>query len=255
MNDLVSIITPVYNSEKYLFETINSVINQTYLCWELILVDDASTDASIDIIKKFQAQDNRIKLFQLEKNSGTGIARNFALQKAQGRFIAFLDADDLWKPEKLQTQISFLQENKLPFTFSFYEVIDEQGIKLNREVQAPKNLKYWQLHFCNFIGNLTAIYDVNYFGKVPILSIKKRQDWILWLTILKKIKTATPVPQSLAYYRKRENSVSASKINLLKFNYSVYKNYFIYSTVTALFCMIIFLFFQFVVKPFYIKKL
>lgn len=255
MNDLVSIISPVYNSEKYISETINSVINQTYTNWEMILVDDASTDASLAIIQKFQDSDSRIKLYKLEKNSGAGVARNFAIEKAQGRYIAFLDADDLWKPNKLQTQISFLEHHKLPMTFSFYETIDENGNSLNTEIQAPRDLKYWQLHFCNFIGNLTAIYDTKQLGKIPISSIKKRQDWILWLTILKKIKHAKPVQQSLAFYRKRDNSISASKTTLLQYNFKVYKEYFRYSTVKALFCMMLFLFFQLIVKRFYIKKL
>jgi len=255
MNDLVSIITPVFNSEKYISETINSVINQTYTNWEMILVDDASTDISVEIIKTYQLKDKRIKLYQLEKNSGAGVARNFAIEKAQGRYIAFLDADDLWKSNKLRTQISFLEQHKLPMTFSFYETIDENGNSLNTEIQTPSDLKYWQLHFCNFIGNLTTIYDTKQLGKIPISSIRKRQDWILWLTILKKIKHAKPVQQSLAFYRKRDNSISASKTTLLQYNYKVYKEYYRYSTVTALFCMMLFLFFQLIVKPFYIKKL
>ena len=222
---LVSIITPSFNSEKFITETIQSVQNQTYQNWEMIIVDDCSSDKTVSIVTEMAQQDNRIQLFQLEKNSGTGIARNTALTKTKGNYIAFLDADDLWKPQKLEIQIDFLKTNNLPFTFSFYDCINEEGKLLNKRVEAPQNLSYRQLFFCNYVGNLTGIYDVNYFGKIAISSIRKRQDWMLWLTILKKIKTAQAIPESLAFYRIRENSISASKFDLVKHNFAVYRTY------------------------------
>ena len=252
---LVSIITPSFNSEKFIAETIQSVQNQTYKNWEMIIVDDCSSDETVAIITKMALQDNRIKLFQSEKNSGTGIARNTALEKAKGRYISFLDADDLWKPKKLEKQMDFLKTNNLPFTFSFYDCIDEEGKPLNKRVEAPRNLSYRQLFFCNYVGNLTGIYDVNYFEKITISSIRKRQDWMLWLTILKKIKTAQPIPESLAFYRIREHSLSASKLDLLKHNFTVYRTFHGFNIVVSLFIMVGFLFMQLLVKPSYIKKL
>jgi glycosyltransferase involved in cell wall biosynthesis len=251
----VSIITPTFNSEKYIAQTIQSIQNQTYLNWELIIVDDCSCDKTVSIIADFARKDSRIKFFQLEKNSGTGVTRNYGLTKANGRFIAFLDSDDLWKPTKLEKQIDFLIKNKLPFTFTFYECIDERGNSLGKIVTAPRNLSYRRLFFCNYVGNLTAIYDVKYFGKIPISSIRKRQDWMLWLAILKKIKTAEALPESLAYYRIRENSISASKLTLLKHNFRVYRNFHNFNLMVALCCMIGFLFTQLFIKPLYIKKI
>ncbi len=251
---LVSIITPCFNSEKFIAETIRSVQNQTHENWEMIIVDDCSTDQTVTIIRQFAATENRIRFFQLEKNSGAGIAREMALLSAKGDYISFLDADDLWKPLKLEKQLQFLKENKLPFTFSFYDCIDEVGNSLNKRVEAPLNLSYVQLFFCNYVGNLTGIYEVNYFGKIAISSSRKRQDWIVWLTILKKIRKAKPVPESLALYRIRNNSLSASKVDLLKHNFSVYRNFHGFNYLASLFIMIGFLFTQLVIKPTYIKK-
>jgi teichuronic acid biosynthesis glycosyltransferase TuaG len=251
---LVSIITPTYNSEKFIIETIQSVQNQSYTNWEMIIVDDCSSDNTSSRVLAISKNDSRIQFFQLEKNLGTGATRDFALSKASGRYITFLDSDDLWKPLKLEKQIDFLCSKNLPFTFSFYECIDEEGNALDKKIEAPKKLKYFQLFFCNFIGNLTGIYDVSFFGKIPISSIRKRQDWMLWLTILKKIKVAMPVPESLAYYRVRENSISASKVNLLQHNFKVYRTFHGLNLVVSLLCMIGFLCTQLIIKPFYTKK-
>ena len=152
---LVSIITPSYNSAKFILETIQSVQNQTYQNWEMIIVDDCSSDETVSIIDRIANNDGRIQLFKLSKNSGTGMARNTALGKATGKFIAFLDADDLWKPEKLDKQLDFMKANNLPFTFSFYECINEAGKPLNRRIEAPLDLSYTKLIFCNYVGNLT----------------------------------------------------------------------------------------------------
>ncbi len=254
-SSLVSIITPTYNSEKFILETIQSVQKQSYPDWEMIIVDDCSTDNTVSMVSAISKNDSRIRFFQLEENLGTGVARDLALSKATGRYITFLDSDDLWKPSKLEKQIDFLRSNNHPFTFSFYECIDEAGNALDKKIEAPKRLKYYQLFFCNFIGNLTGIYDTSFFGKIPISSIRKRQDWMLWLTILKKIQVAMPVPESLAYYRVRENSISASKFNLLQHNFKVYRTFHGLNLVVSLICMVGFLFTQLMIKPFYTKKL
>ncbi|MDR7369788.1 glycosyltransferase family 2 protein [Flavobacterium aquidurense] len=254
MSELVSIITPTYNAEKFIRETLKSVQNQTYQSWEMILVDDASTDETVKIISDFAEKDSRIKLFKLEKNSGNGFARNIALEKAVGKYIAYLDADDLWFPMKLEKQIQFLKTNNLPFTFSFYDCIDEEGNAFNRRVEAPINLTYNQLFFCNYVGNLTAIYDVDYFGKIILEATQKRQDWRLWLTILKQIQVTKPVPETLAFYRIRKNSISSSKFKLIKHNFGVYREFHGFNFVLSVLLMVRFLFTQLIIKPRYIKK-
>ncbi len=252
---LVSIITPAFNSEAFIAETIKSVLNQTYENWEMIIIDDGSTDNTAELILNYVKNDNRIQFHSLNKNSGTGVARNFALEKASGKYIAFLDSDDLWKPKKLEKQVRFLVETQVPFTFSYYDCINENGQILHKRVEAPSILSYRQLFFCNYIGNLTGIYSTDYFGKITIDKSRKRQDWILWLTILKQIKKAEPVTESLAFYRVRDNSISASKVKLLKYNYGVYRNFHKYNLLKASLCMIGFLFTQLVIKPKYVKNM
>lgn len=254
MNHLVSIITPCFNSEKYVSQAIQSVISQTHQNWELLLIDDCSTDETFAILSKFSSQDARIKAFKLDKNSGAGVARNYAIQQALGNYIAFLDADDLWKPEKLEKQLRFMQTQNIPFTFSFYETIDEAGNLKNETLTTPSKITHKQLYYCNWIGNLTGIYSVDFFGKIPISSIKKRQDWMLWLQIVKQIKTAVPVPESLAYYRVREDSISASKWKLIKFNFKVYRDFHQRNFFSACWDTIQFLYVQLVIKPKYKKK-
>lgn len=255
MNELVSIITPTYNAEKYIRETLQSVLNQSHQNWEMILADDGSTDKTVSIIEEFAQKDIRIKLFKLPENRGNGFARNAALEKASGKYIAYLDADDLWFPEKLEKQIQFLKANNLHFTFSFYDSIDEEGNNLNRRVESPNPLTYKQLFFCNYVGNLTAIYDADYFGKIILETSQKRQDWRIWLTILKQIKTAKPVPESLALYRIRKDSVSSSKFKLIKHNFGVYRQFHRYNFVFSVLLMIWFLYTQLIVKQQYIKKI
>lgn len=252
---LVSIIIPIYNSEKFIAESVESVQKQTYHNWEIILVDDCSTDNSVSIAVAMFQKDTRIQLYQLSINSGTGVARNFGVSKASGRYISFLDADDLWKPDKLQKQLDFMVANNLPFTFSFYDCMNEKGESLNKRVEAPQNLSYRQLFFCNYVGNLTGIYDVSYFGKIEISPIRKRQDWMHWLSILKKIKTAKPVSESLAIYRIRDNSLSTSKLDLIKYNFAVYTKFHGYNFGISLLCMSGFLFTQLLIKPHYSKEI
>ena len=252
---LVSIITPTFNSAKFILQTLHSVQNQSYQNWELIIVDDCSTDDTIKIITSVIQNEKRIKLFQNEINYGAGITRNKALQFANGRFIAFLDSDDLWKIDKLTNQINYLISNNVPFTFSSYELINEEGIPLNKVIKTPQKLTYNQLFFCNYVGNLTGIYDVKHFGKIQISQIRKRQDWILWLTILKKIKVVKPIQESLAFYRVRNDSISASKIGLLKSNYCVYRQFHELNVFMSILCMTGFLIAQFLIKPKYIQKI
>lgn len=255
MNALVSIITPAYNSAKFIAETIQSVQNQTHENWEMIIVDDGSSDETLAIVQAFIDKDKRIQCYKLAQNSGTGVARNFALQFANGNYIAFIDADDLWKPEKLEKQIQFMKKENLPITFSFYEQIDENGNNLKKEIRNPLEITYSKLYFCNWIGNLTGIYSVDFFGKIPISSLKKRQDWIMWLSLVIKIRKVKPVQESLAYYRIRKNSISSSKWKLIKYNYRVYKDFHKNNILIATLNTFLFLINQLFIKPRFIKTL
>ena len=252
-NSLVSIVMPCYNAQNYILEAIASVQQQTHNEWELIVVDDCSIDNTLSIVTSIANHDHRVHFLKLPVNSGTGVARNTGLQYASGKYIAFLDADDLWKPHKLATQIAFMKKHKLSFTYSFYDCIDEAGKSLHKTITAPLTLRYKQLFFCNFIGNLTGIYDQSILGKIPVDAVRKRQDWIHWLFILQKIKTAYVVPKSLAYYRVRNNSISASKLELLKYNFAVYTQFYGYNFIKASVCMVGFLVVQLLVKPHFKK--
>ena len=223
-NSLVSIITPTYNSERFIEETILSIINQSYTNWELIITDDCSTDSTIEIIRKYVQIDDRIKLFILEKNEGAGIARNNSIKEARGRFIAFCDSDDLWKPNKLEYQISYMIEKQIALSYSNYDIIDENG-NFKRKMISPPKVDYLKMLRNDYIGCLTAIYDTKIVGKVFMPSIRKRQDWILWLNILKKENIALNVNENLAIYRERYNSISSNKFIVLKDNWKVYHEY------------------------------
>jgi len=214
MNALVSIITPVFNSQKYISNTIESVLSQTYLQWEHILVDDCSSDNSAALIKSYVARDPRIKYHCLEKNSGAGIARNKAIELAKGNYIAFLDSDDLWHPEKLDMQLLFMQKNGYHFSFTDYDMINENGQKLSKLMIAKPVLTYKKALFKNPIGCLTAMYDVDFFGKEYMPVIRKRQDYGLWLKLLKKTD-GYGLNECLASYRIGNESISANKIALI----------------------------------------
>ena len=220
---MVSIITPSYNSEQFIATTITSVINQTYKDWELIIVDDASVDNTCNIVLDFCQKDKRIKFIKQSKNLGTGVSRNTAIKAAQGNYIAFLDSDDIWKPNKLEKQLAVMKSKKAAICFSSYELINEQGESLNKLIEALPKLSFQKQLKCNYIGNLTGIYDVNAMGKIFMPEIKKRQDWVMWLYLLKKEGPAIGIKESLAYYRVREGSISSNKFNLIAYNFNVFR--------------------------------
>ncbi len=219
--DLVSIITPSYNCANFIGETIESIIAQTYSNWELLITDDCSTDASREVINDYVKKDSRIKLFSLEKNSGAGIARNNSIEKASGRFIAFCDSDDRWYPEKLEKQLAFMEEKNCNLCYSSYDTCNEAG-SIVGYVNCLKSINYWKILRDNGIGCLTAVYDAQKIGKHYMPSIRKRQDWCLWIDIIKKHGTAYGLQQSLALYRVREGSISSNKLEMLKYNFNVY---------------------------------
>ncbi|CAZ95803.1 MULTISPECIES: glycosyltransferase family 2 protein [Zobellia] len=219
---MVSIITPVYNSEKYITHCIESVLAQTYGNWEHILVDDCSTDKSIAIISEYAKNDTRIRLLQLESNSGAGIARNTAIEAAKGRYIAFLDSDDAWLPQKLKTQVSFMQDNNYYFTYTAYDKMNELGESLNQPVNVKSKTTYRSALFKNPIGCLTAMYDVDFFGKQYMPEIRKRQDYALWLKLLKKTD-AYGLDKILSTYRIGNESISSNKFKLIKYEWRIYR--------------------------------
>ncbi len=218
----VTVITAVYNSEKYLSESMLSVVNQTFTDWELILVDDCSSDSSISIIKDFVKNDSRIKLIQLTENSGAAVARNVAILAAQGRYIAFLDSDDLWKPNKLEKQLLFMELNKAEFSYTAYEKITEYGEKMER-IGVPCKLSYSDLLKTCSIGCLTVIYDTQSLGKVTMPLIRKRQDFALWLKLLKKVDFAYGLNEPLASYREHSESISANKFSAALYTWRLYR--------------------------------
>lgn len=249
LKPLVSIITPMLNSEEFIAESINSVLNQTHLNWELLLIDDYSNDKTIAIVNEFIAQNPNIKLLKNEPNLGAAISRNKGIMEAQGDYIAFLDADDLWKPEKLQIQIEFMQMEECDVCFSSYEHINESGKPLNKLIKALPELTYRKFLKSNYIGNLTGMYNAKVLGKIMTPDLRKRQDWLLWLRAIKVSgKPAKGIEQSLAYYRVRKDSMSSNKLNLIKYNYLVYKKGLGFSNLKSIYYMLIFLNEHFFVK-------
>jgi len=218
--DKVSIITPTYNSIQYIQKTIQSILDQTYTNWELLITDDCSTDQTWDILKDYPLKNNKIRIFRLDQNSGPGVARNNSIRHAQGRYIAFCDSDDVWCADKLDKQLQFLRQHDLAFTFSSYQKINEKGVP-SGIILAPRKVTYNDLLKTCTIGCLTAIYDTNKLGKIYMPEIRKRQDYGLWLKILKLIGSASGMEEVLAYYRERSNSVSSNKFVAAKYHYKV----------------------------------
>ena len=221
INKLVSIIMPTYNCAKFIEKTIESVLAQTYKNWELIIVDDCSKDNTEEIVKRFK--DDRIKYNRLEKNSGAAVARTEAMRLAAGSYMAFLDSDDLWKENKLENQIKFMQDNKYNFTCTAYEQIDEQGNKVGKVIQTKKKANYNRILLDCPVGNSTVMYNVDNLGKFEVPNIRKRNDDALWLQIIKKEKYIYGMQEILMEYRIRSNSISSNKFDLIKYHWQLYR--------------------------------
>ena len=222
ISPLVSVITPVFNCCRFIEQTIESVRAQTHTDWELICVDDCSSDGSIALVQSFVEQDSRIQLIRLAVNSGAAVARNVAIAAARGRYIAFLDSDDVWFPDKLECQLEYMQKTNAPFCFSAYARIDEHN-KVICTVGVPLRVSYQGLLKTSVIGCLTAIYDTRFFGKVCMPLARKRQDFALWLQLLKRIDSAHGIPQVLALYRVRHDSMSANKFDAARHTWNIYR--------------------------------
>lgn len=221
MSGLVSIITPSYNSAIFIKESIDSVIGQTYTNWEMIIVDDCSLDNSNAIIEGYIKKDNRIKLIKLDENSGPAVSRNRAIKEAKGRYIAFLDSDDFWDKYKLTRQLGFMNEKSVAFCFTAYYRIKEDTGKTIDYQTVPDKVDYATLLKQCVIGCLTVVYDTDKLGKIYMPHIIKRQDYALWLKILKQIPYAYGIDEPLAYYRVRISSVSSNKLTASKYHWKV----------------------------------
>lgn len=217
--NLVSIITPLYNAENFIEETIKSVLDQSYSNWEMIIVDDCSKDNSYNLVAKLAERENRIKLIKNEENNGVTKTRNKGIKLTKGKYIAFLDADDLWKKEKLKKQISFMEKSKALISYTGYEKVDEDGI-IRGKIKVSKKVTYHDSLKGNIMGCLTVIYNQEKLGKKYFKELKMSEDHVLWLEILKDIDSYG-IEESLAQYRVLENSRSSSKIDAVKFQWKI----------------------------------
>lgn len=222
---LVSIVVPVYNAERFIHDTIETVLNQTYTNWELLLVDDCSTDGSVKVIKTYITKDKRIKLLSNPSNAGTALTRNRGITAAKGRFIAFLDADDQWLPAKLQKQISFMLQKDCAFSFTSYEYADENCVPSGKIAKVPSSMTYKQAMKNTTIFTSTVVFDMKKLSKDDIYMIDvKYEDSACWWSVLKKIGTAYGIEEVLTYYRRSSGTYSSNKFNAMKMTWNLYRN-------------------------------
>lgn len=236
-NDLVSIITPAYNNLEFIKQTIESVQKQTYKNWEMIIVDDCSTDDTQGLVKKISQKDDRIKYIKLKNNSGAAIARNRALSESKGRFIAYLDADDLWKKNKIQSQIDFMLAHDYAFVCSDYEKIDINN-KVLKQVKIPKEVDYKKFLRNTIIQTVGVMIDSRKTGKelLKMPNIRRRQDAATWCKLLKAGFNCYGVPEFLSCYRVVPNSLSSNKFKAIKGTWYLYRKIEKLSFMYALFC-------------------
>ena len=218
MDELVSVIMPSYNTGEYIAASIESVLAQTYPNWELLIVDDCSTDSTVEVIRRYQ--DPRIILLKNKTNSGAALSRNYALREAKGRWIAFLDSDDTWEPEKLEKQLRFMQENGYAFTFTDYRIClnGEWMPYINTGPDVVNKRKMY--NYCYF-STITVMYDRSVIGLIQIADIRKNNDYAMWLQAIEK-SDAHRLPECLSYYIKHDDSITGgSKLRLIKWHYRI----------------------------------
>lgn len=234
MNELVSIIMPSYNTAKFIAETIESVLAQTYTNWELIVVDDCSSDDTDAVVAGFD--DPRIRYLKNEKNSGAAVSRNRALREAKGRWIAFLDSDDLWTCGKLEQQIRFMEENNCAFSYTNYQEIDENSRPLGVSVTGPGHITKAGMYTYCWLGCLTVMYDANVVGLVQIEDIKKNNDYAMWLQVIHRADCRL-LPEELGFYRKRAGSISNHGYSvLIKWHYRLFRQAMKKGRIASVFC-------------------
>lgn len=214
IDGLVSIIMPSWNTAKFIAESIQCVLDQTYEDWELLIVDDCSTDNTDEVVRPFLS-DSRIKYLHNEKNSGAALTRNKAMREAQGEWIAFLDSDDLWTSDKLEKQIRFMQNHSYVLSYHEYEKIDEEDNPLSIYVSGPKTVNKKKMYRYDYIGQLTMMYSAKHFGLIQIKDIKKNNDYAIRLQLYKKDSStqAHLLKENLAKYRVRKKSISHDKLS------------------------------------------
>lgn len=235
----ISIITPAYNAEKTIVETIESVLSQTYQDWEMLVIDDVSKDNTTSIVEDYSTKDYRIKLIKLEKNGGAGVARNIGIKEAKGRYIAFLDSDDIWLPEKLEIQINFMNANGYGISFTAYELINEDSKTLNRLVRAVESLSMEDYIKNTIIGFSTSIIDRGLIkGELKFMNFRIAEDLSFWINILGKGYKAYGLDKVLVQYRVHSNSLSANKFKSAKqilysylfvHNFGYFKSFYYFS--------------------------
>lgn len=220
---LISIITPVYNADKYLEETVKSVQAQTYDNWELFLINDGSTDASLKIAKILAKSDKRINLITIE-NSGAAVARNTGIERARGRYLCFIDADDLWEPEKLEKQLHFMQEKDCAFSFTTYAYADKNANKTGKIAHVPSTINYNQALKNTTIFTSTVMLDLEKLKRADVMMPNvKSEDTATWWKILKKIDQAYGIDNSLTVYRRPGKSLSSNKLCAIKRTWALYR--------------------------------
>ena len=220
-NNLVSIIMPAYNAELYIASAIESILGQTYQSWELLVVNDASLDSTGKIVEEIKQKDSRIRLLANKSNQGIAESRNLALENARGKFIAFLDSDDLWMPDKLSKQVDFMNRNNSYISYSGYKRINEHGQRLGT-VMPPELIRYDDLLKSNHIGNLTGIYNCEVLGK-QYFKKYKHEDYIAWLSLVKKAGYANGILEELAQYRVYSGSASSNKLKTIGWQWRIYR--------------------------------
>jgi glycosyltransferase involved in cell wall biosynthesis len=244
----VAILVAAYNAEQTLPQCLDSLCHQTLQDIEILCVDDCSTDDTRNILKEFSERDKRVKVKYLKENSGPGVARNRSIERAKGRYIAFCDCDDRWMPDKLERQIAHMRKHDCALCSSSYLICDEND-KITGVNISPSHVTLGMLKRDNKIGCLTAIYDIKRLGhKFYMPAIRKRQDWALFLNILKECQICFCITEPLAYYRQRVNSVSSNKFSLVKYNVNVYETVFGYTRLRA------YLYFFLIFMPTYYAK-
>ncbi len=223
IDNLVSVIVPIYNAEDFMCETLDSILAQTYENIEIICIDDMSKDSSRLIIEDYASKYENIRPILLEENGGVSNARNIGIANAKGRYVAFLDSDDVWMPEKIEKQIKFMQENKYAFTFTGYRFMDADSKLLNTVVHAKKELTYDKLLRQNAISCLTVVIDREYIEDIYMPKIH-HEDYAAWLKILKKGYKAYGLDEILAKYRTRQNSLSGNKLKAAGWTWNILRN-------------------------------
>lgn len=221
--ELVSVITPLYNSERYVAETIESVRAQTYQHWEMLIVDDCSTDSSKEVVRSYSRRDERIALIELAENRGPAVARNAGIERAKGRFIIFLDSDDVWYPTLLETLTAYMEEKNAAVVFASFDRTNENKTVDHGPFCVPSSVTYHDLLKTCSISCLTGMYDTQKVGKVYMPDFPRREDYALWLDILKKTPRAYGYEKPLALYRMRENSFSRNKLLVAYHQWRIYR--------------------------------